>query len=163
VPALIMTARWTLIAVAGAAALAGCEAREKPDARLCTPFTQAATPAPGTVAPAADPAGPLDSCLHRWSYALARSSDAADVVAAAAVAACGPTLGAWNRQSIQPGPDGQQGPTEAMSLTTGQPVNVFAAHHEFAENRALFWVVQARAGKCAAPPMTNGTLSAAAS
>jgi len=29
-------------------------------------------------------------------------------------------------------------------------------HYVFAQGRALFYVVQARAGKCAAPPMTNG-------
>jgi hypothetical protein len=157
-----MAARTLLVAATAAAALAGCQAQEKPVTGMCTPFAQGAVaPAPGTVAPTADPAAPLDACLHRWSYALAKSTDPAGVAASAAVAACGPILGAWNRMSFQQGPEGQQGPTEAISLTTGQPVNVFAAHYEFAQTRALFWVVQARAGKCAAPPMKDGSLSAA--
>ena len=48
------------------------------------------------------------------------------------------------------GPGGDT--ADATSLVTGQPTNAFSAHHEFAQNRALFYVVQARAGRCAPPP-----------
>jgi hypothetical protein len=147
--------------LAAASALGACQERARPDARLCTPFVPAAAPAtaPGVAPAPADPAAPLDACLHRWGYALAGSTDEADVVAEAAISACSASLSAWNRQSVQPSADGRPAaPTEAMSLTTGEPVNVFTAHHNFAQNRALFWVVQARAGKCGPPPMEKGML-----
>jgi hypothetical protein len=138
-----------------AVGLAACQdpAARRPaaDNRICTPFPKAASP--GT-APAADPAAPLEDCLHRWGYSLAPSIDAADQVAQATVAVCRSQLAAWNRQILnQAGPTGgASGPIEAPSLTTGQPVNQFTAHHEYAQGRALFYVVQARAGRCAPPP-----------
>jgi predicted small secreted protein len=138
--------------------------------RLCTPFAttpatapgQTATPAQGapatapSLAPAAgtDPAAALDDCLHRWGYALAASRDDANQVATATVAACGPNLSRWNQQSLAS--EGGGGSPEAPSLLTGQPTTPITEHYIFGQGRALFYVVQARAGKCAAPPMTNG-------
>jgi hypothetical protein len=112
--------------------------------------------APVAAAPAAgDPAAGLEDCLHRWGYALASSSDDANQVAAATVAACGPAISRWNQSALAPG-DGSSGPISAPSLLTGQETNPMTEHFIFAQGRALFYVVQARAGKCAAPPMTNG-------
>ena len=122
---------------------------------ICMDF-KTANGAP-TALPAAvvDAASPVDECVRRWSYSLAGSRDTADVVADAAVAACGATLSRWNQaglgQQAAPGADAQ-----ALSLTTGEPTNALAEHNAFAHGRALLYVVQARAGRCAPPPATNG-------
>ncbi len=82
-----------------------------------------------------------------------RLQDGAEIVAEAVVAACAPVLSRWNQASLgQTGNTGEQ----ALSLTTGQPTNPLAEHSSFAQGRALFYVVQARAGRCKPPPVTNG-------
>jgi len=135
-------------------------------AGVCKPFTTAANAnangqtaatslnAPGAVAapaaaPAGDPAATLDDCLHRWSYTLAASSDPANLVAEASLAACSEALSAWNQSALTTGNAG--GAVQAPSLLTGQPTNPILEHHGFAQGRALFYVVQARAGHCAPP------------
>ncbi|MFL5295208.1 MAG: hypothetical protein ACJ798_02385 [Phenylobacterium sp.] len=131
---------------------------------LCLPFPGAAasaapTQAGAAVAPpiaAADPAAATDDCLHRWAYALAGSTDDATHVAQAVVAACSSSLARWNQQTASAG---GEAPIEAPSLITGQPTSPIAEHLSFAQNRALLHVVQARAGKCAAPPMADGVPS----
>lgn len=130
-------------------------------ARLCIPFAGAQTGQGGQAAPVAAPAGPsaaMDDCLHRWGYALAASEDPADQVAGAVVAACMPALSRWNQQALAPtaGPAGAAPPSSAQSLITGEETNAMAERYRYAEGRALFYVVQARAGNCPAPPMTNG-------
>jgi len=136
--------------------------------RICTPFAEAAnaqgvsTPAPGApgAAPiATDPASALDDCLHRWGYALAASADPADQAAQASVAACVPYIARWNQQGLTAGGPGGAAPSgteTAPSLLTGQPTNPMAEHYNYAHGRALFYVVQARAGKCAAPRTMPG-------
>jgi hypothetical protein len=130
--------------------------------KLCAPFTATpATAAPAapsaavTVAPTTDGSAGVDDCLHRWGYALAASSDPAEAVAQATVAACAATISRWNQQAIAPvntsGVD-QQVP----SLVTGENTNAVAERYNYAQGRALFYVVQARAGKCSAPAMANG-------
>lgn len=126
--------------------------------RVCTPFPEG-TAQSGTNAPAApissDPAAALDDCLHRWAYSLAVSADPAEQVADASVAACAGNLARWNQQGLTAGAPGAPAAnmTEtAPSLLTGQPTNPIAEHYNFAQSRALFYVVQARAGKCPAPP-----------
>lgn len=158
----------TLAAGAAMIALAACQpARNGGMAgggnNLCTPFPGAAAAntgaagAPATAAPLApaDPGAAAEDCLHRWSYALAASSDDAGHVAQAVVAACGGSVARWNQQTASAGGEGGP-PIEAPSLITGQPTTPIAEHLNFAQGRALFYVVQARAGKCAAPPMANG-------
>lgn len=128
---------------------------------ICKPFT---TPAPAAApaqqpalpstsllpaAPIADPAAAVDDCLHRWGYTLAAATDPADVVADATVAACSPSLTAWNQSSLTA--QGGQA-VQAPSLVSGQQTNPIAEHYAFAQGRALFYVVQARAGHCAPPP-----------
>ena len=115
------------------------------------PATKTATPIAAT--PTLDPgAAPVDECVRRWAYSLAPSRDPADTVAQAAVAACTPQLARWNQQALsQPGGD-----IEATSITTGQPTTPLGEHSTYTAGRALFYVVQARAGRCAAPPITNG-------
>jgi hypothetical protein len=145
-----------LTAVIGVAALslAACSDDDRGDARLCLPFQGAAN-----AQAAATPAGPsaaIDDCLHRWGYALARSEDTADEVAAAVVAACMPTLTQWNQQAMAPTASGVAPPVEAPSLVTGESTNPMAERYRYAESRALFYVVQARAGECPAPSMTAG-------
>ncbi len=94
----------------------------------------------------------MDNCARRWAYSLAPSRDRADVVADAVVAACNAQLTGWNRASLgAPAGDG-----EAASLTTGQLTSPIQEHMGFLHNRALLYVVQARAGACAPPPATNG-------
>lgn len=136
--------------------LAGCGSpgdRIGAKAGICTPFATLAATTAGTpaIAPvAADAAAPLDDCLHRWAYTLAGSTDAADMVASATVAACLPVLSKWNQEPDAVAPNGPSG--EPLSLVSGEPTNAMAAHREFAESRALFYVVQARAGHCDPPP-----------
>jgi hypothetical protein len=136
------------------------------DSRLCIPFATTTTTttttttngqasAPVVAAPiASDPGVAVEDCLHRWGYALAASADDANQVATATVAACGSSISRWNQQTLTGGDGG--GPPEAPSLLTGQPTTPIAEHFIFAQGRALFYVVQARAGKCAAPPIANG-------
>jgi len=142
-----------LIAVAlglAALGLSGCnEARTGGNAKICANF-KAAEVAPAIAS--GDGAGPLDECTRRWAYSLASSRDDADVVAEAVVAACTPQLSRWNQQTLsQPNSEG-----EATSITTGQPTTPLAEHNAFSHARALFYVVQARAGSCPAPPVVNG-------
>lgn len=133
--------------------LAACDGG--PDAmrnpKICADFRNNA--GPGATA-ASDPSTPVDECARRWAYSLAGSKDSAEVVADAVVAACAPVLSRWNQASL-----GQAAPNtgeQALSLTTGQPTNPLAEHSAFAQGRALFYVVQARAGRCAPPPVKNG-------
>ena len=123
------------------------------DAGYCTPFPTSANTAP------ADPGGVFEDCVHRWSYALAPGRDDASTVAAAVVSACGTALSHWNEQAFdqagnqagdQAGPAGP--PASATSLTTGQPEDQMTVRSQYAQSRALFYVVQARAGRCAPPP-----------
>jgi hypothetical protein len=133
---------------------------------ICKPFTTSAATPPAAAAPGqaqaplngapaaggADPAAPLDDCLHRWGYTLAASTDPANYVAAAAVAACSDALADWNRGSLSA--DNAGGAVQAPSLMTGETTNPMAEHFNFAQGRALFYVVQARAGHCGPPPAT---------
>lgn len=65
-----------------------------------------------------------DACLRRWSYGLESSKESVDIVAKAAIQACTPALAAWS--------------------TAGGSIDPVAT------DRAKFYVVQARAGRCRA-------------
>lgn len=143
----------TAILALAALSLAACDDRRDGMANpgICASFKPGT--GPGASA-AADPSTPVDECVRRWAYSLAGAKDSAEVVAEAVVAACAPVLERWNQTSLgqaQP-PGGEQ----ALSLTTGQPTNPLAEHNAFAQGRALLYVVQARAGRCKAPPVSNG-------
>jgi hypothetical protein len=133
------------------AALGGCSQTHTvaANSRICTDFGQKAAVA--TAAPIDDGSAPVDNCARRWAYSLAPSRDRADVVAEAVVAACNAQLTGWNRASL-----GQPEGEVAASLTTGQISSPIQEHMGFVHNRALLYVVQARAGACAPPPATNG-------
>jgi len=146
-------------------ALAGCnDNRGAAASGVCKPFTTTANgsatnatlTAPANALPPAptDASAPLDDCLHRWAYTLAASSDPANVVGEAALAACTDQLSAWNRQGLSNGTEGGAS-VEAPSLINGETTNPLAEHYAFAQGRALFYVVQARAGHCSAPPATT--------
>jgi hypothetical protein len=155
-----------LAATLGAVGLAGCSNTQTAANRnVCVPFPAVTTTTTTTtttgqaVAPVAppingDPAAAVEDCLHRWGYALAASSDDANQVATATVAACGPSIARWNQASLASNDGG--GPTQAPSLLTGQETTPITEHFIFAQGRALLYVVQARAGKCPVPPMANG-------
>jgi hypothetical protein len=121
----------------------------------CTPFKGADAASPPAGAPANGSAA-VEECLHRWGYALASAKETADVVAAATVTACSGPVANWNQQALGQASQQQQQqqdqPEEPTSLTTGEPTNPMAEHAQFAQSEALFYVVQARAGKCAPPP-----------
>lgn len=141
-------------AVLSALSLAACGGPQGRvvNAGICTNFNTTTTAQNGAVAPVAvDAATPVDDCVHRWAYSLAGGSDNADVVADAVVSACGASLDRWNQTSLSQ-PSGADG----VSLTTGQPSNPLAEHSTFARGRALLYVVEARAGQCAAPAVVNG-------
>jgi hypothetical protein len=141
----------------GAGAAGICKPFTTPSATASAQAAQTAqtTPAPNVLPAAGDPSASLDDCLHRWGYTLAASSDPANMVADATMAACGSTLSAWNQQSLTT--DNAGGAVQAPSLMNGQPTNPLAEHYSFAQGRALFYVVQARAGHCGPPPAANGT------
>lgn len=158
-----MAARELIATLAVAAlGLAACSNNRTAAAGVCKPFVNPAANANGqaaatslntpgaALAPAGDPAATLDDCLHRWSYTLAASTDPANLVADAALAACSESLSAWNQSALTAGNAG--GAVQAPSLLTGQPTNPIVEHHGFAQGRALFYAVQARAGHCAPPP-----------
>jgi hypothetical protein len=126
--------------------------------KICADFSTAANSAQPAATPItpADAASPVDECVRRWSYSLAGSPDRADIVANAAVAACGAALTRWSQAALsQPSQDAANGP-DALSLTTGMPTNAVAEHSAFAHGRALLYVVEARAGRCAPHPVANG-------
>jgi hypothetical protein len=158
------------LTAAAALGLAGCNDRnERVAGGICTPFADATAASGGVNPPGSMAAAPpdastaVDDCLHRWGYSLARSEDdAAETIAAATVAACASALSRWNQQTVsQPTPDGGSGPTvEAPSLLTGEQTTPIAEHYSYAQGRALFYVVQARAGNCPAPRMENGAPAA---
>jgi hypothetical protein len=128
------------------------------NSKICADFKPANTAQTrGSAAALSDAATPVDECVRGWAYSLAGARDTADVVADAAVAACAPALSHWNQAGLnQPAQAGAGGSVEALSLTTGEPTNALAEHNAFAHGRALLYVVQARAGRCAPPPVANG-------
>lgn len=136
----------------GALSLAACSEQHATatNPKICTDFKAKAAVA--TAAPIADASAATDDCARRWAYSLAPSRDRADLVAQAVVAACNTALAHWNQQALELPTDGQL----AASLTTGEPTTPMAEHNSFLRNRALLYVVQARAGGCAPPPATNG-------
>lgn len=132
--------------------LTACNQPARTNAKICVDFKAPKTPSATPGAPGADGAARVDECVKRWAYSLASSPDDAMVVAEAAKAACGTQLAGWNEQIVnQPGGD-----SESASILTGEPTTPLAEHNGFAERRALFYVVQARAGNCPAPPAANG-------
>lgn len=166
-----------IVLVAG---LAGCNnGSGAGDGRLaltgsafCTPFPKAgATPTSNNqsglaVTPAStasDPGAAFDDCIHRWGYAMAPARDPADIVAHAAVDACGAQMNAWNQQvmaqSQQPQYQDYQPPTrsrgrepEQMDQQQNPQNQLLAQHMQIAQARSLFYVIQARAAGCAPPP-----------
>jgi predicted outer membrane protein len=133
--------------------LAACDQRHDMagNPKVCFDF-KTAKPAAAPAVAGAEGAAPVEDCVRKWAYSLAGSRDDAGTVAEAAVAACNLQLVRWNQQSLsQPGAD-----IEANSLITGQPTTPLSEHSAFVHARALLYVVQARAGQCAPPPMTNG-------
>jgi hypothetical protein len=136
-------------------------------AKYCTPFASASadTNSAGGLATstAADPAVGFDDCIHRWGYALAGSRDPADVVAQASVQACSAILQTWSQQLASQSPQTTRAGRGAMSPDQQQN-DPMAQQMRAAEGRALFYVVQARAAGCAAPPantLVSPTVAAA--
>jgi hypothetical protein len=138
----------------GAIGLAGCNSAQERQAQagsgICIDFTQAAKSGP-PVAPQEGPAA-VEDCVRRWAFTLAPAKDDADQVADAVVAACNAPLSRWNQQTVNaPGASG-----EATSIITGESTTPIAEHFAYTRNRALIYVVQARAGNCRPPPAANG-------
>lgn len=140
-------------AVLAAAGLAACEQGGKPVAGVCKAF-----PAAAAQPVAGDGAAVTEDCLLRWSYTLAGAPDQAAAVADAVVAACSGPLSRWNQQTLGAAAAGDQ-PEQGRSLLTGETVTPIAQHAAFASDRALFYVVQARAGACKPPPRREGQLA----
>ena len=134
---------------------AGCADRNggRADSRICTPFAvqtaaNATDPAAVTAAPGGE-AGAFDDCLHRWGYRLAKSADSAADVAGAVMAACTPVLSRWNQSTLNGQPPGTA--DTALGLVTGKASNTPEDRYDMGRAKALFYVVQGRAGNCAAP------------
>ena len=130
---------------------------EMVNSQICADF-RAADTAGGAATPApADAAAPIDNCVRRWAYSLAGARDGAEVVATAAVSACGAALGRWNLTATdQAAADGAGAPIAGQSIVTGQPTDAIAEHAAFAQREALLYVIQARAGHCKGPPASKG-------
>jgi hypothetical protein len=136
------------------------------NSKICADFRNPDNARSGTAgAPSADAAAPVDDCVRRWAYSLAGARDSADVVAGAAVAACGAALTRWNQSvAAAGGPVDIGAPVDStgapsdnpLSLVTGQPTNAMAEHSAFAQRQALLYVVEARAGHCKPPPVVKG-------
>jgi len=98
----------------------------------------------------------LDNCTLKWAYRLARSPDAADSVAQAVIGACAGAVDYLNSAAVAakradyaeryPGI-----PPEWTSPRDGRDLTVQAYHYEEYRQKALFNVVQARAGQCKVP------------
>jgi len=142
--------RKTLIAAAACVGLTACQSGERTVAGICKPFPDPAAAAPAEGAPA------LEDCLHRWAYTLAAGPDDAGMVADATVAACTGPLTRWNQQSLTAAAATPEQSQDGLSLLTGEPSSPIAEHRSFAADRALFYVVQARAGSCKPPPRREG-------
>lgn len=131
-----------------ASALAGCTDRGRgaADAGVCAPFSGAVA---NTGAPGGD-ASVVDDCLHRTAYRLARAPDSAEIVGQATVAACGEALSRWNTAAVSQ--RGSAGASDAaVDLITGQSASQIAQRYQYAQGRALYYVVQGRAGRCDVP------------
>ena len=140
------------VAAAGLAAIAlsACSGQTATgsNGKICADFKTKAAPTAGLSADAAA----VDECTRRWAYSLASSRDDAGTVAEAAAAACQTHLARWNQAALsQPAAGDAQ-----ASLITGEPTTPLAEHNNFTHARALFYVVQARAGNCAPPPAKDG-------
>jgi hypothetical protein len=149
----------TAALLAGALGLSACDHHEgMVNSKICADFRAVNTAQTGVpVAAINDAATPVDECVRRWAYSLAGDRDDANVVADATVAACAAALTHWNQAGLaQQAQTSVNGPVQALSLTTGEPTTALAEHSNFAHGRALFYVVQARAGRCAPPPVNNG-------
>jgi hypothetical protein len=152
-------------ALACAVGLSGCGPRGAGDGQAattasgyCTAFrtTNAAGAQNSAVA---DPSGALDDCIHRWAYVLSRGHDPADVVAHATLEACSANLAAWSQQAAGASQQDQGGQSprydrrgEAGGEATPNPM---AQQMGMVDAKALFYVVQARAGNCELPPASS--------
>jgi hypothetical protein len=175
-------------AIALAAGLAGCNSGGGGDgggrlaltgSSYCTPFQKTANPttsssaglAAAPASAAADPGAAFDDCIHRWAYAMAPARDPADIVAHAAVDACGAAMNAWNQQVIAQNPNAYaqdqyqappaRGRASEQEMEQSPQNSALAQHMQVAQARSLFYVIQARAAGCAPPP-ANTLVSAPA-
>jgi hypothetical protein len=151
-------------AAMAAMALAGCNRQGAASGNIalaggkyCSPFPSAAAPTNATsglasAAVVSDPALSFDDCIHRWGYVLAPSRDPADVVAQASVEACSSILANWSQQIGQTSAEPARYSVRGRRETQQAPPDPEAQRMHASEGRALFYVVQARAGGCAAPP-----------
>ncbi len=170
-------------AIVLAAGLTACNNSAAGDGRLaltgsafCTPFQKAgATPtsnnqsglAATPASTASDPGAAFDDCIHRWGYAMAPARDPADIVAHAAVDACGAQMNAWNQQVMAQSTQDQNPQYEVPPMSRrgreslqmdqqqqqqNPQQQALAQHMQIAEARSLFYVIQARAAGCAPPP-----------
>lgn len=132
-----MVSRSRLIAglLLGTTLLPGCSGSpivaEPANAGICAPVPP---PRREPAANSYEQAVHRDECLHRWAYRLAPSRDAADLVAGAVVGACRPQVDRSASLLAQ----GDEA-AEAHFITEMDRV---------ARERALYRVVQARAGNC---------------
>jgi hypothetical protein len=113
-------------------------------AGLCKAFPAAA---PG----ASEGAGGAGGLPAPLGYALAGAGDDATTVADAVVAACSAPLSRWNQQALSA--DGAARGAQPADRRKHQPDR---RAQQLRQGRALFYVVQARAGGCKPPPKREG-------
>ena len=126
-------------ALAAFVLIAGCD---RHDPNICS------------TAPQLDPSGSTigswanaDGCIHRWAYRLAPGPENATLTAEAAVGACYDAIEKWTQKVL--GYDDNLPPYREP--VTGRMMDYRANMYQEARSYALFYVVQARAGKCKIP------------
>lgn len=121
--------------MAGAAMLSGCSEMPfetgSPNPGVCVPVPP---PRAGNAPNSYEQAVHRDECIHRWAYRLAPSRDAADLVAGAVVGACRPQI--------------DRSATMLAEGNENSESYYLAEMDRVARERALYRVVQARAGNC---------------
>ena len=136
-----------LVMLASLVALTGCQ-RAANDQRICTTPVPLADFSAESKKPAALR---LDECVHRWSYRLAGSADPADTVAKAVLGACetpfNQTVIDWPDDDLLQIKDREQ---RIAAIRQAQTEGEAYLAKTYA-SKALFHVVQARAGRCTVP------------
>jgi len=130
---------WKVLVLVAALLVAGCD--KIPDKRICS--------TPGQLDVTGANVGTWDgasSCLHRWSYRLAGSSEPSSQVAEAVVGGCYDAIDKWVTKVTDYGDT-----PPYRDPVTGRMGDYRSKMFQEARSAALFYVVQARAGHCAIP------------
>lgn len=126
------------------ATLVGCD--RLPDDRVCSMVFPVAADLPDLL----NKGEVARNCVQKWGYRLAKSQDPADKVADAVMGACWDTIYPWAYARMVDAKS-VTASEKTISSRSGREVNFVEETYEQLHARALFHVVQARAGRCQIP------------